>query len=174
MKKTTYTFLFSLFTLVVSAQNLVPNGSFEQYVNCPSGISQFTLASGWLPYTLATTDYLNACHIGAVGVPLNQFGNEPAAHGNAYAGIYAGAGYREYAAIAITPMQIGSIYEASVSVSLADNAVSGTNALGMYFFDNGPSSLSTSGSLNINAQVSFAGYGPIITKNGWVRLTSTI
>lgn len=51
-------FHFSLFTC--SAQNLVPNPSFEEYDTCPTNQQQIQHAIGWSAYR-AMINYYNAC-----------------------------------------------------------------------------------------------------------------
>lgn len=74
---------------VVRAQNLVPNGSLEEYTTCPDNGNQMNRAIGWSTYR-GTPDYLNLCDtIGIASVPLNFAGNRYAADGDAYAAIIA-------------------------------------------------------------------------------------
>jgi hypothetical protein len=96
------------------AQNLVPNGSFEDYTICPDYFSQWDRVVGWTsPYT-TSADYFNACAGGDIcNVPLNQFGYQFAFDGSAYMGIAtcdAGGSpmYREIIAAELTePLQVG-------------------------------------------------------------------
>lgn len=74
--------------LAVQGQNLVPNGSFEEYSVCPTNFSQIGYATGWTPFRV-TPDYYNACSPNdSAGVPLNILGYQAAATGFAYAGIW--------------------------------------------------------------------------------------
>lgn len=100
--------------LVISAraQNLVPNPSFEKYINCPVGIGQFICPLGnptpsprsvdnWISPIPNTPDYFNSCN---GQVPNNYLGSHAAHTGNAYSGvvIYSATsagqqvGYQEY------------------------------------------------------------------------------
>ncbi len=70
--------------------NLVPNGSFETYTNCPTNYSQLPVPP-WYSGTAGTPDYYNSCAgsgNGTIGVPQNSFGYQNASTGNAYVGIY--------------------------------------------------------------------------------------
>lgn len=159
-----------------TAQNLVPNHSFEQYINCPSGPSQVTThCSGWNQYTTGTSDYFHACATSAqMDVPANGVGYQNAEDGNAYAGFFEYvpvAPQWEYIATAITAMEIGRTYEVSMSVSLADSCQYATNGIGCFFYDAGPSFRGGIGILQQTPQVSYVGYGPITNKTGWTRLT---
>jgi OmpA-OmpF porin, OOP family len=97
--------LFLLLTVApaLDAQNLVPNGSFEEFVVCPGGYTQhpaeFRVVS-WRSITSGSPDYFNTCSDGAAAVPYNWAGISDAFDGNGYVGIYTWmAGpkdYREY------------------------------------------------------------------------------
>ncbi len=71
------------------AQNLVPNGNFELFSNCPTNISQINYAVGWInaqPYS--SPDYFNSCDSYA-NVPKTIFGyQQDHSIGNGIAGIY--------------------------------------------------------------------------------------
>src|SRR5688572_17362556 len=45
-------------------QNLVPNGSFETYTQCPNNSSQIYFATPWKGPTTNSSDYQNACSPG--------------------------------------------------------------------------------------------------------------
>ena len=88
MKRNISTILFGCLGTAGLAQNLVPNGSFEEYNYCPDHWSQFDdnvvawSACGNSP------DYFNACRDSIdLGVPLNLFGNQSPSDGFGYAGI---------------------------------------------------------------------------------------
>lgn len=73
-----------------SAQNLVPNPSFEDTIACPNFLGQTNLATGW-NININTADYLNSCANSAscVSVPLNCLGFQyPSSFScNAYCGL---------------------------------------------------------------------------------------
>lgn len=85
------------------AQNLVPNGSFEEYNQCPGSYSEapheFQLPH-WSAATLGTPDHFHRCSAGEAGVPHNWAGVAYAYEGEGYAGIYmwmeGDNHYREY------------------------------------------------------------------------------
>lgn len=86
------------------AQNLVPNGSFEQYYKCPGTYTTTRdgkIAPGWKSPSTGTPDLFNTCSIGEAGVPTNWAGKSKAYSGIGYAGIYMyihgrDKSYREY------------------------------------------------------------------------------
>ena len=84
-------------------QNLVPNGSFEAYTQCPNNSSQIYYAPPWSGPTTNSSDYFNACsttmnvpHYGGIGSSYPYYLN--AKDGNAYVGMYTYQlnNYREY------------------------------------------------------------------------------
>lgn len=88
---------------VLLAQNLVPNGSFEDYTNCPGSYSLETTdfrVISWNSINRGTPDYFNTCSEGEAGVPYNWAGVSDAFDGYGYAGIYTwmkgDKDYREY------------------------------------------------------------------------------
>ena len=119
-------FIFS-FLSAVAQQNLVPNGSFEEYYNCPLGIADFT-TEAWSVPTWGTSDYFNSCNILDASVPYNFVGNQNAHNGSGYCGI--GSGFempdpnsREYIQVElITPLEPNKDYEFSCFVSLAESS----------------------------------------------------
>ncbi|MNJ84386.1 hypothetical protein D3C87_18370 [compost metagenome] len=98
-----YKLLFSivcLFAVITSRaqQNLVPNGDFEEYYNCPStaaGYFLYTASKYWTTPTLASPDYCHACSDDydsfferfKYSVPENYYGYQPAHSGDGYAAI---------------------------------------------------------------------------------------
>ncbi len=140
-------YFFLLLSVSGTAQNLVPNPSFEQFDTCPSNISQITRAAGWNAVR-PTPDYFNSCSTDTlfngqiiVGVPSNFCGYRTAASGTAYSGIISKGGSSEDREIIgtqlLTPLQIGTKYFVSFQVSLAGHAnpnqYCGINKLGALF-----------------------------------------
>jgi OmpA-OmpF porin, OOP family len=148
MKKLLYIFLFFSSSLV--AQNLVPNYSFEQYIQCPFDENQVAFSIGWKSY-YATPDYFNACATNPeLSVPYNFYGSyQPPANGVAYSGFYAywspafaggTKNFREHIGRQLlSPLTIGQKYFASFKVSLVFNTFGigkehcATNNLGIKF-----------------------------------------
>ncbi len=109
----------------VFAQNLVPNGSFEEYSLCPDNQSQIERAIGWQACR-GTCDYLNSCGIeGVTGVPHNIWGWQTAAIGDGYAQLISfsaddGNPYylREWIGASLAePCVVGQTYYVSVKFS---------------------------------------------------------
>lgn len=69
-------------------RNLVPNGSFEEYSNCPESFGYAQYATGWLNLHTNSADYFNRCQENTVaGVPFNTCGHQEPADADAYIGM---------------------------------------------------------------------------------------
>ena len=139
--KTIFLIIISLVNITISSQNLVPNPSFENFVNCPSLNSQLNLASPWTTPTSGTSDLINSCApvtAFGVSVPYNFRGFQNARTGNGYAHIFCypnatSANYREYLQVQlISPLVAGQTYEISFYVSLSDNSMHAINNIGAF------------------------------------------
>ncbi|MEP7265972.1 MAG: hypothetical protein ABI772_15820, partial [Bacteroidota bacterium] len=146
MRIRTITFLILLITCsVIQAQNLIPNGDFEQYSGCPDYEGQIDSALYWKNPTSVnngggTSDYLNQCATSGsfVGIPENGLGYQPARSGAGYGGILlyvlAAASYREYIETPFTsPLVAGSCYHFEMYINLANNCYFNTDDIGIYF-----------------------------------------
>jgi hypothetical protein len=80
-----------------SAQNLVPNGDFEDYFNCPASLANLIDPSisgmprspkHWFDPINSSSDYFNSCSIVSdlTGVPCNEIGCMNAHSGDGYCG----------------------------------------------------------------------------------------
>jgi gliding motility-associated-like protein len=137
-------------TLILSAQNLVPNPSFESNSGCPTSISQLYLANFWSSPTAATPDYIHTCGTGTWVTVPNPFGGyQQPRTGNAYAHIISypdigAANYREYLQVQLTsPLITGQTYEVSFYASLNNSSRYAINNLGAYLSSTPPSSSNT-------------------------------
>jgi hypothetical protein len=95
-------------------QNLVPNGSFEEYDDCPTSYGQPDHVLGWTSPYNHSADYFNACAVGMpCSVPSNSLGYQDAADWVAYMGLatfstLAGGYYREVIATELAqPLEPG-------------------------------------------------------------------
>lgn len=125
-------------------QNLVPNGSFEDYIACPDELGDIGQVQGWIPFS-GTPDYYNACSDTAVSdVPGNAFGVQPASDGNAYVGCYTfieDTPYRECVqAQLLAPLVVGQPVIISMALSPggfglyeANSVQLGANGIGIRF-----------------------------------------
>lgn len=125
----------------VDGQNLVPNGHFDTYTNCPTSTLQISYATGWETYG-GSIEYLHECGTNpAITVPSNSFGFQYAtgSESGGYAGFYpaysAGPNYvyeyfgRELA----TSLMVGQEYHVSLKMSLADLSNCALDKMGVLF-----------------------------------------
>ncbi|MEO8151163.1 MAG: T9SS type A sorting domain-containing protein, partial [Bacteroidia bacterium] len=110
------------------AQNLVPNFSFEDTVQCPPGAANIQDAAGWYSAGLSP-DYYNSCaSLGGYinGVPDNWTGHHNAYSGNAYSGlityhVYLQQGSREDIGVQLTQsLSVGTKYFVSAYILRGD------------------------------------------------------
>jgi len=121
--KILFSFLFAIICVVSYAQiNLVPNPSFEEYLECPNEVGEFDgFLRQWQVYR-NTPDYFNRCSVDTfVTVPCNRLGCQEPATGEGHAGVY-GLGiadsYREVIGIQLTEALItGQTYYVSFKAS---------------------------------------------------------
>ena len=91
VKRITLFLVFIGLGLILKAQNLVPNYSFDTLSMCPDyygGVAPL-FAPPWDGPTFGTPDIFNACAtFPDVGVPINFFGTQIPLTGEGYGGFY--------------------------------------------------------------------------------------
>ena len=137
MKKKLLIFFLSLSTIVLFAQNLVPNPSFEKFKYCPVTYNQtaLTLLDNWRQASDGTPDYFNSCSDKS-GVPKNMFGEQNAKSGEAYVGLVTFAAskrnYREYLKAPLSrELTAGEMVCIELYVSPADDSRYVTDGIGV-------------------------------------------
>ena len=126
---------------VCSGQNLVPNGDFEQYNNCPTQFGQLDTALYWMKPSLGTSDYFNACANGGnVDVPDNSFGYQNTHSGEGYSGICLFSAtvnnYRENLEVQLlSPLIANTCYYFEMYVCSAEEINLATDTISVYFSD---------------------------------------
>lgn len=140
-------FFFSVFVTQATAQNLVPNPSFEEYQDCPMSTAELhSQLTNWYSFG-GSPDFFHSCNntgLGTAGVPNNGWGSQEAISGDGYAGLGIYAHFsednREYMACPLNePLIIGEDYYVSFYISLYDGGVftdwhCATNRFGLKFF----------------------------------------
>ncbi|HSG67789.1 MAG TPA: gliding motility-associated C-terminal domain-containing protein [Bacteroidales bacterium] len=122
----------------IKSQNLVRNCDLETRSGCPFNHGQLGFCKYWYAPGLGTSDYLSSCNTGLYSVPLNQFGNQLAHSGIAYAHLilyYPQQGqYREYMQTRLAcSLEEGKEYHVSFFVSVADDSKYAIDAVGLHF-----------------------------------------
>lgn len=148
MSRAMATALFACTAVAGLAQDLVPNGGFESFSQCPIGFSQFAgFVNNWTDPNTASPDYYNACaNPNPAGVPHNGTGWQQAHSGTAYAGFYTSPGtlYREFIQVHLAqPMVAGTTYAVKFFVVLHDKSRFATDDIGAYFSTTAPTSTTT-------------------------------
>jgi len=121
-----------------SAQNLVPNASFEDTISSPCTGYPYTALSNWFRTSAnSSPDYYHPCNLqGDWGVPDNRVGYQDARTGIAYAGIVTYwddlSSRREYIENQLTqPLINGTKYYWSFWISRADYLDYASNNIGI-------------------------------------------
>lgn len=130
-------------TILLSAQNLVPNPGFEFYHNCPPYPGQIHESVAWDSPNNQTTDFFHRCAdpAGGAGVPANLPGTQEPHGGDGYAGIRTWIPviegnplYREYLSVQLTePLIAGERYAVRFRVSVAEASSHLSDDIGLYF-----------------------------------------
>lgn len=136
-----YTRLFSFLLVVFSTsaigQELLLNPSFESFKDCPSSFTNLNaiLEDVSIP-TASSGDYFNDCSHKDFGVPNNFKGQQEAAEGVGYLGLYTYAlnDYREYVQLnTVKTLRKEYPYKISLKVSLAETSVLALKEMSIVF-----------------------------------------
>ncbi len=187
--KKTLTLLLAFLPFLISAQNLVPNPSFENYGSLPCGwiqsASGFDAAmQNWIMPTDGTSDVFSTlvgqnCYAHCFSTSSASPGQQAPRTGEVMSAILTygnGCGfqpdYREYLAIELTqPLQVGENYYAEIWVSHADNSQEASNNIGMHFSETLITDYSTCQELSLVPQINETN---IITENqDWVKVSGS-
>ncbi len=171
------TCLLAALTQVSKAQNLVPNPSFEEYVECPNELYGIEKAYPWTTYS-GTPDLFNACDTtGLVSVPLSE--------ANGYKASFDGVGHvgfigitfphwREVLGVSLTePLIPGTEYYVSFQISRGiggsshPNCDCAMNNIGLKFLTHSYSYAEPIGQDN-QADIN---YSEVLTDTTWTQIS---
>ncbi|OFY86465.1 MAG: hypothetical protein A3K10_14770 [Bacteroidetes bacterium RIFCSPLOWO2_12_FULL_31_6] len=183
MKQLTKISLTLLLTFVCSVgvgqTNLVPNGSFEDTVQCPTTLADLSKTVSWTAPTFGSPDYFNSCTSNSnIDVPNNGFGSQAALTGNAYVGIQiydtqSVFSYREYIQAQLQQTLIsGQKYWVSFYVSLADLNDYAIQEFGAYFSPTQINDNSMDTTLSFIPQIEFSD-SVITSKSDWTKISGS-
>jgi OOP family OmpA-OmpF porin len=157
-------------------QNLVPNGSFEDYDNCPVNFFELNgYCKDWFDPSNCSSDYFQSCSFN-VGTPSNLLGFQTPYEGNAYVGIYtfykAINGYREsIGAKLIEALVKNKRYCITMYISLADSMCYATNNINVSFSNNIYGNPNCDfNPLNLQSVVTFSLSNFFDNKVDWIKL----
>lgn len=162
-----------------SAQNLVPNYSFELFSSCPIlGPGDVVSAIPWVAPTLNTPEYFNECSplSSTSSVPKNFAGYQWARTGKAYAGITTFApslpNTRDYVQVQLTDSLVaGRLYCVGYYVNLSNIVQYASNGFSAYF-SNTPISCSSGCFFSYTPQFNYSGSVVSDTLN-WTLIAGT-
>ncbi len=180
MKKGTVIIFLLINISSLNSQNLVSNGDFESYINCPNNSYSTTiiLATPWQNPNSGTADYFNGC------AAYNSGFNVPGGLGGFYQIAHSGIGYagfysiqhpfndaREYIQGAISDsLIIGKCYSVTFYANLMNKLKIGANNLGAYISQTAVTS-SGYNVLNYNPQIILQGNPPIVDTINWTKIS---
>lgn len=144
MKKLYFLTILMLTAQHSMSQNLLPNGNFEIYIDCPLWYNDIDSAWAWSnpmtnePGISGTPDYFHACANYPVSMPSNFKGYQQAHSQWAYAGIYLKEGngiyanHREYLQTYFNaPLIAGNCYKFQMYVNLSNHCRYTTGDIGV-------------------------------------------
>lgn len=170
--------------LLTAQTNLVPNGSFEIYNDCPkansaiyTSASIFPTVQNWMRPTTGTPDYFNTCNLtnNTAGVPTNEAGYQFPNQGNAYVGLInyynfstSFDGFREYLQVKLTqPLTAGTEYE--FTYYLSPTGFKSVANVSAYFSVNKNEDFTIKTELNFVPQVTNT--APLTDTSTWYKIT---
>lgn len=170
--------------LCMAQVNIVPNPSFEDYTECPTGWTHdWSRVTGWSNANGSSPDFFHICGetspsgLPLRGVPENQAGFQESVTGEAYMGFYGvqmgNAEWREYIQVELTEaVEIGTKYQVSFYISLSENSRYGISTIGAYLSETAPSGNDLL-VLEAEPQIMPKPLQPITDTINWVLVTDT-
>lgn len=169
--------------------NLIPNGDFESYWDCPQAQSEYPLrCDNWYMASEGSSDYFNGCSDSQMNgcapycasAPQNVIGFQIPHSGNGYGGFIAYSGvlisnwkqYKEYFGLKLPEvLEAGEQYVLSFFINLGDSSLYATDKIGCH--------VSEDSLIILNEGPSFVTplianpYGILSDKENWVEIKDT-
>ncbi len=171
------TFILLFIVNIVFSQNLIPNPSFEDTIQCPDFHGQIDRTLYWYSPSNGTPDLLHTCSSNYdVTIPSNANGYQYPNQGDAYIGLRVYAGpintiLIEYIQVELTnQLEKNKEYLVEFYVSLADSSMWAVNNIGVYFSDN-PFFIGTESYLNYIPQIINPSSNPLIDTMNWLLIS---
>ncbi len=170
--------------IACSGINLVPNPGFENYANCPDGLSRLDYAWPWYPPTDGSPDFYNSCAplASTASVPSNFAGVQTPFSGQGYGGGYvyspgganAANSYREYLQTPLlAPLIAGQAYAVSFHVSRASNFIFAIAEIGAYLSAGPVTNYGSQNCLAVVPQVVNPSNNVIASASAWTLIQGT-
>jgi OmpA-OmpF porin, OOP family len=169
--KTILSILIS-FSFYSTAQNLVPNPSFELFYKIPvKKDNSITRAKDWIPPKFGS-DYYHQSASRAVGAPKNHFGKQEPHSGNAYAGICTRTKFLEYLeAKLIEPLKKDKEYLVELYICKAERSIGTLKEFGILFSNKKIWGITNRG-ISIKPQIIFTDPKGYKNKKEWIKLSA--
>ncbi|QIP11541.1 gliding motility-associated C-terminal domain-containing protein [Spirosoma aureum] len=138
-------FSIALITISAMGQNLIPNGSFESYRNCPRQDNLLSEAIPWYNPTRATPDFYHECfQTGQMALPPHT--------GKGLGHLFLDRGWSEYMSVPLLkPLIANECYYFEMYIALETPSKFLTQTLGAYFSAQ-PIQTATTDLLSVNPQ----------------------
>jgi hypothetical protein len=161
--------------------NLVPNPSFEEYIDCPDNPGRIWKAEPWVAVK-GSVDYFHECGTNNQGVPQNWGGLQEARSGHGYIGIAVCASplavtnpfmanVREFAGVPLTePLMVGVEYRVEFFINLSDFTCYAIRNIGAYLSQGQPLD-QIDHLLSRQPQLKYNEEAFLDNKTDWVRLS---
>ena len=151
----------------VRAQELVVNGGFESYTQCPAFLGQVDgYVDDWVRTGLGSTDYHNAC----------GWNSHASRTGDGHLGMIpydSSPDYREYATgRLVSPLEAGQTYRLEFWVILSEGRLHAIQEMSAWFTDTEPSFVGSGPPMGVTPQVVHSG-GILDDKVDWMRVSET-
>ncbi|WCO00266.1 T9SS type A sorting domain-containing protein [Psychroserpens ponticola] len=162
----------------LNSQNLVPNGSFENYFECPEIQGDFNVDNWYNVLNHSgTADFFHTCSTGSYSIPTSFFGTQIPRDGNAFTGFACfnnlSFELREYLQVElVSPLIANRFYEISFYVSLADNRSFALNHIGALLTNFAVEGDNTLNHLSVEPQI--LSNDIISDKENWTKVSGII
>ncbi len=162
--------------------NLIPNGDFEYYTECPASsnsIDELSKAYPWFNPTSNTPDYYNVCDTfpERSGVPSNSYGFQYPRSGGGYAGVvvyYATKNGRDYLSVPlILPLEKSKFYQLGYYLNLSNQSSAASSSIGAFFSIDSIQADSTIQILNLTPQIQHATDSFLRDTLNWMKVSGT-
>jgi outer membrane protein OmpA-like peptidoglycan-associated protein len=160
------------------ANNLVPDGGFEQFKACPTDVAELKYKSvQWSSANTGTPDLHCSCgQVGIVNTTRNLMGRQTPWQGGCYAGMFLKHGkipaYREYIVATLTkPLAAGTWYAATVRLCRATYSGQAVNGIGLWLGEHKPTAPDNL-PLAADGWVELQHPTPIVSDTTWTEVTT--
>jgi hypothetical protein len=176
-------------TTLQAQQNLVPNPSFEEYLECPISSGQLWSVPPWEKFGTGGVNFYHECGTSCCGIPENDLGGGQARTGEAYISI--ATVYNNHAMAPLfsesqflgttltEPLVVGKRYRATFFLMLVDSARFAGKNVGAHFSIGRPvdvnwdANVEAAHLLSLTPQVRYEEEDFLSDKNSWMSISGS-